>query len=169
MNTSKQFCNKQPGRGVSLVEVMLGIIIFVLGFIPLMRIFSEGGLSQQKIIRDFPVTVSIAERLLMTIENEIEEGRFDPAMFAGTDGNGVDITETVIENQEVSMALEKFYGTDNQSATKFLRQCRVLLSTKPASDPNLIEITVHFLWNDRGGDNKNFKHSIELYLLKGKL
>lgn len=148
---------------------MLAVVIFILGIIPLLRLFSEGGLAQQKVIRDFPVTLSIAERILMTIENEIDEGRFDTAMFTGTDGNGVDITESVIENQEVSMALEKFYGTDNQSATRFLTQCRVLLSTKPSSDPNLIEITIRFLWNDRDTNSKDFKHGIELHLLKGKI
>lgn len=168
-NRKRWFDSARPCQGMSLVEVMLAVIIFVLGLIPLLRLFSEGGLSQQKIIRDFPVTLSIAERILMTIENEIDEGRFDPAMFSGTGSEGVDITESVVENSEVSMALEHFYGKDNQSATKFISKCRVLLSTKPSPEPNLIEIVVRFLWNDRNTKRENFTHSIELYLLKKKV
>jgi len=153
---------------MSLVEVMIGIVIFVMGFIPLMRLFSESGLSQQRIVRDFPVTLSIAERILTTIENEVEEGRFDIAMFDSGGADGIDITETVIENREVSIALENFYGTDNQSATKFLSKCKVLLSTKAGPDPNLVDITVRFLWNDRYTESNKFAHSVSLYLLKKK-
>lgn len=167
--TSKNCLSRAENhKGMSLVEVLVGIVIFVLGFIPLMRLFSESGLSQQRIVRDFPVTLSIAERILMTIENEIEEGRFATAMFDSGGADGVDITETVIENREVSMALENFYGTDNQSATKFITKCKVLLSTKPGPDPNLVSITVKFLWNDRHTDSGKFAHSVSLYLLKKK-
>ncbi|MEW6709788.1 MAG: hypothetical protein AB1403_08215 [Candidatus Riflebacteria bacterium] len=155
--------------GISLLEVLLGVVIFVLGFVPLLRLFSESGLSQQKIVRDFPVTVSIAERILTTIENEIEEGRFDPAMFSSSDGEGIDITESVVENREVSLALEKFYGTDNQDATQFLSKCRVFLHTEPYSDPNLVVIRVKFMWNDRNSTSGKFKHKIELCCLKNKL
>ncbi len=155
-------------QAVSLIEVMMAVVIFVLGFIPLMRLFSESGLSQQRMLRDFPVTLSIAERVLMTIENEIEEGRFDIAMFDSGDANGVDITGTVLENREVSAALENFYGADNQSATQFIAHCRVLLSSRKTSDPNLIEITVRFLWNDRNYKTDKFTHQVVLHLLKNK-
>ncbi|MGM0597486.1 MAG: type IV pilus modification PilV family protein [Myxococcota bacterium] len=153
-------------QGMSLIEVMLAVIIFAMGFLPLMKMFSEGGISQQKIVRDFPVTLSIAERILMTIENEIEEGRFDPAMFNSGGPDGVDITEAVVENQDINRALENFYGSDNQSATRFLQKCRVMLATLPDSDPRLIKIMVRFLWNDRVTDSQSFSHSISLYLLK---
>lgn len=168
INTDNSNTVTRLDRGMSLVEVMLAVIIFVLGFIPLMRLFSETGLSQQRMARDFPVTLSIAERILMTIENEIEEGRFDTAMFNSGGDDGVDITESVIENREVSMALENFYGTDNQSATKFITKCRVLLSSKPGPDPNLVVVTIRFLWNDRNYDSNNFTHNITLHLLKNK-
>lgn len=155
-------------QGMSLVEVMIGVTIFVMGFLPLLKLFSEGGLSQQKIIRDFPVTMSIAERVLMTIENEIDAGRFDVAMFNGGGDEGVDITESVTENREVSMALNNFYGNDNQSAAKYLNKCRVLLSTMPGPEPDLIRICVRFLWNDRQSTSQKFAHNISLFLLKRK-
>lgn len=154
--------------GVSLLEVLLAVVIFVLAFIPLLRLFSETGLSQQRIVRDFPVAISIAERILTTIENEIVEGTFDAENFRGDGISGVDITSSITENQEVSMALENFYGKDNQSATKFINKCRVTLQTLPNSNPNLIEVKVKFLWNDQNSANKEFKHSIELCLLKNK-
>ena len=168
INTGESYTVTRLDQGMSLVEIMLAVIIFVMGFIPLMRLFSETGLSQQKMARDFPVTLSIAERILMTIENEIEEGRFDAAMFDSGGADGVDITESVVENREVSMALENFYGTDNQSATKFIAKCRVLLSSKPGPDPSMVAITVRFLWNDRNYDSNNFAHNITLHLLKNK-
>lgn len=155
---------KSNNSGVSLIEVLLAVVIFVLAFIPLLRLFSETGLSQQRIVRDFPVAISIAERILTTIENEIAEGAFDASTFT----SGVDITASVIENQEVSMALENFYGEDNQSATKFINKCRVMLQTIPGSNPNLIEIKVKFLWNEKNTQSREFKHSIELCLLKNK-
>lgn len=155
-------------RGLSLLEVLLAVVIFVIGFVPLLRLFSESGLSQQKIVRDFPVTVSIAERVLTTIENEIEEGRFDAAMFSSPNPEGIDITQSIIDNQEVSMALEKFYGSDNRDATKFVNMCRVMLKTEPFSDPNLIIIRVKFYWNDRQAVGEKFKHHIELCRLKNK-
>jgi len=156
-------------RGVSLVEVMLGVIIFVIGFIPLLRLFSESGLSQQRMLRDFPVTLSISERVLMTIENEIEEGRFDAALFGGGSADGLDITETVLENREVCKAMENFYGEDSKNATRLFSHCRVLLSTKPSPDPDLIEITVKFFWNDRKTAGDKFAHNVVLHLLKKKI
>lgn len=165
-NTSK--FSGRPQHGMSLLEALLGIIIFVLAFIPLMRLFSETGLSQQRMLRDFPVTISIAERVMMTIENEIDEGRFDVAMFSGGSADGVDITESVIENNEVSLALEKFYGKDNQDATQYLARCKVLLSSKPTSDPKLIQLTINFYWNDRNYDQNKFSHKVTLHLLKRK-
>lgn len=157
---------KQPG--LSLIEVLIGVVVFVLAFIPLMRLFSETGLAQQRMLRDFPVTLSIAERVLMTIENEIEEGRFDAAMFDNGNPNGVDITEAVVENAEVSLALEKFYGKDNQDATKYISQCRVFLLSRPTADPNLIQLTINFFWSDRRYGDQKFPHQVTLHLLKRK-
>lgn len=153
-------------QGVSLLEVLMGTVIFILAFIPLMRLFSETGLSQQRMLRDFPVTLSIAERVLMTIENEIDEGRFDVSMFSGGGAKGVDITESVLENNEVSKALEKFYGQDNMNATQYLARCKVLLSSKPTADPNLVQLTLNFYWNDRNYEENKFSHNVELQLLK---
>jgi hypothetical protein len=104
----------------------------------------------------------------MTIENEIDEGRFDVAMFAGGGDKGVDITEAVLENNEVSMALDKFYGQDNMDATQYLARCKVLLSSKPTADPNLIELKLNFYWNDRNYEKNKFTHNVELQLLKRK-
>lgn len=158
---------KKPG--ISLLEVLLAVVIFVIGFVPLLRLFSESGLSQQKIVRDFPVTVSIAERMMITIENELQEGRLDPEMFNSNEDAGVDVTESVVENREVSLALEKFYGIENKDATQFLRKCRVYLKTEPFSDPNLVKVKVSFFWNDRASTNSKFKHKIELFRLISKL
>lgn len=155
--------------GVSLLEVLLAVVIFVIGFVPLLRLFSESGLSQQRILRDFPVTISIAERLLVTIENEIREEKLNPEMFNSKEETGVDITESVVENQQVSLALENFYGAENKDATQFLNKCRVYLKTEPLSDPNLIKIKVSFLWNDRPAASSGYKHKIELFRLISKL
>ncbi|MGM0599268.1 MAG: type IV pilus modification PilV family protein [Candidatus Rifleibacteriota bacterium] len=151
--------------GVSLLEVLLAVVIFVMGFVPLLRLFSESGLSQQRMVRDFPVTVSIIERLMITIENEIQEGRFDPAAFAVADPDGVDVTESVLESRAVNSALEKFYGEDSKKAARFVNKCRIFLKTEPYSEPGLIAVKVMFLWKDSPSSDKDYKHKVELFRL----
>lgn len=154
-------------HGISLVEVILAIALFVLAFVPVLRMFSEGGLSQQKMIRDFPVAMNLAERIVNGIENEIEEGRFNAATFQSPDPEGVDVTEMVLGNQAVQQAIANITGQDPKSAAKFMQTVQVKLSTKPWSDPNLIEIRLIVRWSEKKeASAKGFRHEIELALLK---
>ncbi len=155
--------------GISLVEIILAISLFVLAFVPVLRLLTESGMSQQRMIRDYPVAMNVAERVVNGIENEIEAGRFDPAVFQSPDPEGVDVTEMVLANRNVCDAVKNITGADPQASAKFMPAFQVKLSTRPWPDPNLIEIRLTFRWSDRKeAQPGKFRHVLELGLLKNK-
>lgn len=154
--------------GISIVEVVLAIALFVGCFVPILKLFAEGGLSQQRMIRDYPVALNLAERIVNGIENEIEEGRFDPAVFQSPDPEGVDVTEMVLGSQVVQQAIVNITGQDPKAAARFMPTFQVKLSTRPWTvDTNLIEIRLLFRWSDKQETRTSgLRHEIELSLLK---
>ncbi len=139
-----------------------------------MRLFSEGGISQQKMVRDFPVALNIAERVVNTIENEIEEGRLNMSAFATSDPDGVDITQMVLENQAVLEALKNFSGQEMGKSTKFIPNFKAKLLVRNWKDssgsenPDVADIRLNFFWVDRNSGGNTPKHKIILCLLKNK-
>lgn len=148
-------------RGVSLVEVLLAVVLFAMAFLPIMRLFSGTGLSQQRMIRDYPIALNIAERVLNTIENEIKVGRFDISEFESSDLEGVDITSIIEPNASVAAALERFVGQDPSSSTQLIRSYQIFLRAANTDFAHLYEITVRFRWTDLISD-ESFRHEIVL-------
>ena len=157
-------------NGMSVLEVLFACVIFVLAFVPMLRMFTGSGLSQQRMIRDFPVAYNIVERIMNTVENDIAEGRYDQANYTSSDPEGLDVTAMVLENSAVFEALKKFLGNETGKSTKFILRCEVKMLVKPTSDANIIEIRLKFRWADRKNtQKKGFRHCIELNMLKNKI
>ena len=170
MTRSRNSKRTAKRRAISIVEVLLACILFVLVFLPIMRVFSETGMSQQKMIRDFPVAFNIAERIMNTVENEIAEGRFQESVYVTADPEGIDVTNMILENASILEALKLFLGTETEASTKFIGACQVKLLVKPTSDPDIIEMRLKFRWADRVETGQTgFRHCIELNMLKNRI
>jgi len=135
---------KRRGRpGFSLLEGLLAVVLFVVVMLPLFRLYSETGISQQKMIRDYAVAINIAENALNLIENEIDRGTITPAF------DQQDVTDIVLGNASAQAAISQFLGEGSSGSTKYMPRFRLFLTAKPAAGiPQLIEITLRFAWGN---------------------
>ncbi len=141
--------------------MLIACLVFVIIFVPIFRLYSEQGLAQQKLIRDYGVAINIAENALNLIENEIEAGRFNANI---TDE---DVTSVVLGNQAAQDAIKNFLG-DADPSTKYIPRFQILLTARPQT-ADLVELRLKFLWGRTLSDGQfKVEHQFVLSTLKAK-
>lgn len=140
-------------------------MVFTFSFIPLYRLFSETGISQQKMIRDYAVAINIAENAMNLIESEIDLGNIPIAV------SDQDISELIFGNVAVQSAIQKMLGYGADSATKYMPVFRLFLTARPfQGNADLMEIRLKFVWGNKGaGTAIDGESSFELKTLRTRM
>lgn len=129
--------------GVSVVEVLLAIVLFMVLFLGALRLYTEANLPQQGMIRDFAIAMNICERFINSLKNDFLEG--DPPPVTGTEQ---DVTEAVLDNPAVQDYLAIFAGGVGKQSTELVSNFKTFLTIRE-EEPNLFRIKVRFHWGSR--------------------
>lgn len=140
----------------------MGAVIFVMVFVPLYRLYTEIGIGQQKMIRDYAVAINIAENAVNLIESEIDAGRLPNAM---TDE---DVTDLILGDAGSQQAVQNMLGYGVESSVKYMPAFRLFLTARPfGGNPNMFEIRLRFVWGNKGpGNALDKKHEFELKTIR---
>ena|GEM_PF-1782023 len=148
-NGRKPFC-KLPNSnsifkasGVSVVEILLAIVMFMTLFLGALRIYTESNLPQQAMIRDFAIAMNICERFINSLQNDFMEG--DPPPVSDTEK---DVTEAVLDNPAIQNYLKVFAGGVGKKETELVANFKTFLTVKK-EDTDLYRLIVRFQWGAR--------------------
>lgn len=139
----------------------MACVLFAIAVIPIFRLYSEQGLGQQKMIRDYAVALNIVENALNLIENEVERGGF-VASFTDQD-----VTAVVLGTQAAKDAVRNFVG-ESGASTQYMPSFKILLTARPYA-PELVELRLKFLWGRQTASGSlHVDHRFELCTLKAR-
>jgi hypothetical protein len=149
-------------RGFSVLEGLIAALVFVVLFIPLYRLYTEIGVGQQKMIRDYAVAINIAENAINLIESEIDAGNLPKTVV------DEDVTELILGAPATQAAVQKMLGYGVESSVKYIPAFRLFLTARPfGGSQNLFDIRLRFEWGDQGaGTTMNKRHEFELKTLR---
>ena len=145
-------------RGFSLIEVILGIAILAVVGGGALKAFSETGLPQQAMIRDYAVAMNICERFLNSLHNDLSDGIVIENMV------DKDVTDSILENPSIQDYLKIFAGGVGKETTSLTSQFKALLTVRPGPGPQsgvIKNIRLKFMW---GSGNKHHSFALESYV-----
>ena len=142
MSLNKVMLNKlRKHSGLSMVEVMAGIVIFTLLFMCISRAFAPSATSSHNLIRGTTVAMNACNWYLNTIEQRIQFEGVLPSSELGEQ----DITDS--------------FKTEQFSEIQTLRKLKVTSDIKLSN--NLYNAKVVFNWGNSDGDTSR-QHHFEL-------
>ena len=130
-------------RGFSFVEVILGIAILAVVGGGALKVFSETGLPQQAMIRDYTVAMNICERFLNSLHNDLASGMVIENMV------DKDVTDAILDNPNIQDYLNIFAGGVGKDTTSLTSNFKALLTIKPGPGPQsgvIKNIKLEFKW-----------------------
>ncbi len=111
-------------RGFSLIEMLVGITLFALIFIQLLKLHSEANMPMQAMIRDYGAVMNLSQQFLNSIQNDIMAGDLPPL-------NGeVDVTEAMLERGGNAYIMKLFADGSARQATELTVNFKALLSVE---------------------------------------
>jgi len=126
-------------KGLSLVELLVAFVVFVLLFVSAIRNYTESNLPMQSMIRDYAIAMNLGGKLLCQAEDYIKNG--EETSLIGSDK---DITLDLLNNFEFQNYLERFAGgikdTVNFQVTRSIIK-------EPESD--IFHVSFNFVWKDK--------------------
>jgi len=150
--------DQRKKRGFSFVEVILGIAILAVVGGGALKVFSETGLPQQAMIRDYAVAMNICERFLNSLHNDLTDGMVIENMV------DKDVTDSILENPSVQDYLKIFAGGVGKSTTSLTSNFKALLTIRPGPGPQsgvVKNIKLKFDW---GIGRKKHSFTLESYV-----
>jgi len=134
----------KKNRGFSFVEVILGIAILAVVGGGALKVFSETGLPQQAMIRDYTVAMNICERFLSSLHNDLADGMAIENMV------DKDVTDAILENPNIQDYLKIFAGGVGKDTTSLTSNFKALLTVRPGPGPQsgvIKNIKLEFKWH----------------------
>ncbi|HNV71111.1 MAG TPA: hypothetical protein PKO06_15520 [Candidatus Ozemobacteraceae bacterium] len=149
-------------KGISVLESIIAVLVFAIVFIPLYRLYTETGVEQQKMVRDFAVAINIAENALSLIESEIDKGSLPNPVTEQ------DVSSLFLGNPNTQKAIQGMLGYGAAESVKYIPAFRLFLTTRPyKGNANLYEIRLRFVWgSQKTGNSIEEKHEFELKTLR---
>ncbi|HNV68919.1 MAG TPA: prepilin-type N-terminal cleavage/methylation domain-containing protein [Candidatus Ozemobacteraceae bacterium] len=119
----------RSGRaGFSLLEVLIGMGLFLVILASLVRLFTEVTMPQQGMIRDYAMVMGLSERFVNGLIEDIMKGDPPPETPGGTE---LDVTESVIEVAGHDPTFAKiFTGGAGKEATELTVNFKALLTVQ---------------------------------------
>lgn len=130
-------------RGFSLLEVLVGMVIFLCIFLGSMKLYTESNLPRQAMIRDFAIALNICERFLNSLQNDIATGKAPPPS-----DKEIEVTEAVLESPDIQDYLKVFSGGVGKDATELVFHFRAFLKVKDEPD-QLKRLQMRFEWGNK--------------------
>lgn len=125
-------------KGISLVEAMVGMILFCLMFVYIFRAFAPTATASHNLLRGTTIAMNACNWYLNSLEQQIQ---YEGALSSSELGKR-DVTELFTQNQ--------------------FSDIEMLRSLKATSDialsNNLYNAKITFRWSDREGDSKRAHH-----------
>lgn len=128
-------------NGFSLVEVMVGVIIFVLMFTYIFRAFAPTATDSHNMLRGTTVAMNACNWYINLLEQNIQYDGSLPSSYLGKN----DITNE--------------FSQDNFSAIRLLRSLKV--TSDISLENNLYNVKISFDWGNKEND-KDRKHHFEM-------
>ena len=151
--------------GISVLEGLIAVLVFAVVFIPLYRLYTETGVGQQKMVRDYAVAINIAENAMNLIESEIDKGNLPQPV------SDQDVSALFFGNPAAQKAIQGMLGYGAAESVKYIPAFRLFLTTRPfQGNANLYEIRLRFVWgNKQTGNQIEGKHEFELKTLRTRM
>jgi hypothetical protein len=124
--------------------VILGIAILAAVGGGALKVFSETGLPQQAMIRDYTVAMNICERFLSSLHNDLADGMAIENMV------DKDVTDSILENPNIQDYLKIFAGGVGKDTTSLTSNFKALLTVRPGPGPQsgvVKNIKLEFKWH----------------------
>lgn len=116
------------GGGFSLVEILVGVGIFLTILVGVINLHTQVNLPQQGMIRDYSLVMGVCKRFLNGLIEDILKGN-PPRESPG--GIEEDVTEAVLESEGSSQEFQKFFvGNAGKDATELTLNFKTLLLIK---------------------------------------
>ena len=119
---------QRPRRGFSLVEGVVGTLIFLIIVTGAMKLHTQANLPRQGMIRDFAIAMNICERVLNALAADVIAG--EPPPVTPTDVPAQDITAAVLERFGEEQFMEIFSGGIGRNSTELTTNFKALLTAR---------------------------------------